>query len=233
MTPLDDLKAVLEPLAKAAETYRKALPDDRQIHSSGLTIGDLRRARTAYETLSVDDGDRVERLRAHIEEQITHVEQRIQDGRQMGASIWRIALEDVVRENRAAISAMPLSSDGGCPPVEREDAVKFLEQAFRNIELPPLSMGDLGDIRVGLQHFIKQRAALSAMPLSSDGGWQPISTAPKDGSWIIGLTKHGVVPLRWGVSWNDQHWANGCVVYAPTHWMPLPSAPIERNDDVG
>jgi hypothetical protein len=64
--------------------------------------------------------------------------------------------------------------------------------------------------------------------------WRDIATAPKSGVWIIALTARGeVVPVRWGVSWNDQHWANGCVVYNPTHWMPLPAPPaIERADDV-
>lgn len=43
-------------------------------------------------------------LRAHIAEQITHAENRIQDGIEMGASVWRIALEDIVREGRAALT---------------------------------------------------------------------------------------------------------------------------------
>lgn len=46
----------------------------------------------------------IERLRDHIAEQIRHVETRIKDGAQLGATVWRIALEDVVRENRAAVA---------------------------------------------------------------------------------------------------------------------------------
>lgn len=49
-------------------------------------------------------------LRDHIAEQITHVETRIQDGRELGAKVWRIALEDVVRENLAALH--PEKRDG-------------------------------------------------------------------------------------------------------------------------
>lgn len=45
----------------------------------------------------------VERLRDHIEEQTEHVEQRIKDGIELGAIVWRITLEDVARENRAAL----------------------------------------------------------------------------------------------------------------------------------
>lgn len=57
-------------------------------------------------------------------------------------------------------------------------------------------------------------------------GWQDISTAPKDGTWIIAATRFGVVPVRWGLSWGDQHWANGCIVYDPTRWMHLPAPPV-------
>jgi hypothetical protein len=56
--------------------------------------------------------DETERLRAHIAEQIEHVEQRIKDGVEMGATIWRIALEDVARENRAALQHMGEVSRG-------------------------------------------------------------------------------------------------------------------------
>lgn len=42
-------------------------------------------------------------LREHVADQITYVETRIQDGIEMGATVWRIALEDNVRENRKAL----------------------------------------------------------------------------------------------------------------------------------
>lgn len=42
-------------------------------------------------------------VRSHISEQIAHVETRIQDGDEMGARVWRIALEDVAREGRAIL----------------------------------------------------------------------------------------------------------------------------------
>lgn len=46
-----------------------------------------------------------ERLRAHITEQITIVETRIKDGDEMGARVWRIALEDVASEAQTALAA--------------------------------------------------------------------------------------------------------------------------------
>lgn len=50
------------------------------------------------------DGE-IERLREHISEQIAFVETRVQDGVEMGAAVWRIALGDVARENRQALAA--------------------------------------------------------------------------------------------------------------------------------
>lgn len=44
-------------------------------------------------------------LRDHIRESITFAETRIADGIEMGATVWRIALEDIARENRAALEA--------------------------------------------------------------------------------------------------------------------------------
>jgi hypothetical protein len=62
--------------------------------------------------------------------------------------------------------------------------------------------------------------------------WQPIETAPKDGTRItLGTTEYG------GVVWNDCRWEKmtrkpdrwasfiGPVPWTPTHWMPLPPPP--------
>jgi hypothetical protein len=65
--------------------------------------------------------------------------------------------------------------------------------------------------------------------------WQDIATAPKDGSWVLGFwpacsLEDQITAMRWqegsfsdGPYWMDsgdnRDWT------APTHWMPLPSAP--------
>ena len=71
-------------------------------------------------------------------------------------------------------------------------------------------------------------------------GWQPISTAPKDGTlidlWVINdMGKGHRVPRCDWDSWNDcwRQWPDTDSSYNdamyddehPTHWMPLPSPP--------
>lgn len=74
---------------------------------------------------------------------------------------------------------------------------------------------------------------LEALPTDDAAveGWQPIETAPKDGSRVLaiwlyrpgdadaGSKSHGVV--RW-CGWWDSH---GFTVPKPTHWRPLPEPP--------
>lgn len=43
--------------------------------------------------------ERVAALEDHIREQSDHVRTRIKDGDELGARVWRIALEDVLHEN--------------------------------------------------------------------------------------------------------------------------------------
>jgi hypothetical protein len=71
--------------------------------------------------------------------------------------------------------------------------------------------------------------------------WQPIETAPKDGSWIIlwakdHLEHFGDYPDKsleyWVARWSNNawRWYNQddevvCNDYEMTHWMPLPDPP--------
>jgi hypothetical protein len=59
--------------------------------------------------------------------------------------------------------------------------------------------------------------------------WQPIETAPKDGTWILVFENHEK-PLD-TVMWNHFYglWRNGYNDHAsyPTHWQPLPEPPVQ------
>jgi hypothetical protein len=58
--------------------------------------------------------------------------------------------------------------------------------------------------------------------------WQPIETAPKDGTPVLGFMpkyyqgKGGQSVILWfGNDWSDMR-AHSC---EPSHWMPLPAPP--------
>lgn len=67
--------------------------------------------------------------------------------------------------------------------------------------------------------------------LTENSGWQPIETAPKDGTEVLlaypgGLVKSGKWTLFGGA--YEDHWADGKrprFGSDPTHWMPLPAPP--------
>lgn len=74
--------------------------------------------------------------------------------------------------------------------------------------------------------------------------WQPIESAPKDGTYVlIGNPKWEAVwqaywetevPLR---NWHKEGWqrfnSRGQGLLFPTHWMPLPDAPKKGVDKAG
>jgi hypothetical protein len=59
--------------------------------------------------------------------------------------------------------------------------------------------------------------------------WQPIETAPRDGTAILGYCDQGPVVIRnsygsWIVE-NSHGYNEDGEVYDVTHWMPLPEPP--------
>lgn len=73
--------------------------------------------------------------------------------------------------------------------------------------------------------------------------WQPIETAPKDGTHILAYMENAVIEAWWEDTsygnpeyegrgeWEcpnlSSHGCGCCSIFndAPTHWMPLPHAP--------
>lgn len=69
--------------------------------------------------------------------------------------------------------------------------------------------------------------------MNNDGKWQPIETAPKDGTCILCFTpdylSHGFsdasgIDVLW---WDAGAWQYNAepVAFQPTHWRPLPEPP--------
>ena len=63
--------------------------------------------------------------------------------------------------------------------------------------------------------------------------WQPIETAPRDGTtiWCYWPGIYGRQGVGWFV-WDEfEEWTTPTVHYGyPTHWMPLPAAPANPED---
>ena len=93
-------------------------------------------------------------------------------------------------------------------------------------------------------------ASLSASPDRDDvleEAWQPIETAPKDGTRILawayreGWQQDGPAQVvsawhsgRWcimGATGRDRHWPDVKDSCNPTHWMPLPPPPRNLKGD--
>jgi hypothetical protein len=58
--------------------------------------------------------------------------------------------------------------------------------------------------------------------------WQPIETAPRDGTPIVVIPYGDVFELQ--VSWfldGEERWANWMWSMEPYYWMPLPEPPTE------
>lgn len=72
--------------------------------------------------------------------------------------------------------------------------------------------------------------------------WQPIETAPKDGTVILITTRDWLadaslplVPARWIAVGHETGWVDSsrdprydwCPLLSPTHWMPIPKLEVE------
>ena len=74
------------------------------------------------------------------------------------------------------------------------------------------------------------------LPEKQSSGWQPIETAPKDGTVVLCWDEFKECDLMWyGIiqQWNKPKDILGWMYVAtntecyPTHWMPLPKPPTE------
>lgn len=73
--------------------------------------------------------------------------------------------------------------------------------------------------------------------LQTAGAWQPIETAPKDGTGILLSAPVGFGWRIVGGSWNCgdslvmPHWMSPVAGFQPTHWMPLAAPPLTEGKD--
>jgi hypothetical protein len=68
-----------------------------------------------------------------------------------------------------------------------------------------------------------------------ESGWQPIATAPKDGTMVMIYDQGDPTPIAvaywttsvWvdGGAWVQEEHRSDTYTFNPTHWMPLPTPP--------
>lgn len=78
-------------------------------------------------------------------------------------------------------------------------------------------------------NMLKDRDEPLPAGLQASSGWQPIETAPKDGTSVLAWRDSGVHVMRWKRLGDDGFWDEWHVkmnhLSQPTHWMPLPASP--------
>lgn len=66
-------------------------------------------------------------------------------------------------------------------------------------------------------------------------GWKSIETAPRDGSQVLVFCDASDIPISGGYWYKKEKcWICGGYMrkqFPPTHWMPLPPAPGQQNED--
>lgn len=151
----------------------------------------------------------------------------------------------MLNENETAI---PFTEEAASQPHVQDDAAPRVEQAHRADEgsgrtLGPFLVDDKCRVvstssRMWLFSTINDyenarsliEMALKVPPPASETGqasaWQPISSAPKDGTYIL-LYADDYCQVGWshGDYWGPVDDQGTSMI--PTHWMPLPLAPSE------
>lgn len=131
-----------------------------------------------------------------------------------------------------------IRADLATPAAEIEEDIK-LTRALKSVEGAPgsISWGMIDMLVKGRSGYIIEiiKAARAYASQSRADQWQPIETAPRDGTHIL------VFPALMGVplvsSWEEKSkefkfvgfWRNPMteqpVPYKPTHWQPIPAPP--------
>lgn len=89
-----------------------------------------------------------------------------------------------------------------------------------------------------VQKHRAREAEAARLALQRQMEWQPIETAPKDGTRLLLARKQRmsgeliVVSGYWnsGGAFHMPHWSTSSNLFDPTHWMPLPPLPETEGD---
>jgi len=143
------------------------------------------------------------------------------------------SLPDIERNDcetiiRAALA--PVDVDAGLRALDYQRDLAFIFMVAKGSKDYDETIGDrIERVQELILQLKKQNDYLAAR--GCFWGWQPIETAPKDGTWIMvywptmGIGQYPFV-VFWDEGWQPARYSDRDYGEAfPTHWMPLPAAP--------
>lgn len=84
---------------------------------------------------------------------------------------------------------------------------------------------DWADELASARQFSQEARYRRLADLAEKGGWQPIATAPLDGSDVLFVSHGDVYQGRWDKRENMWRSDRGLLLGVATHWQPLPAPP--------
>jgi uncharacterized protein DUF551 len=114
----------------------------------------------------------------------------------------------------------------------------FLESEIARVRTAEMNFKDIDDkaYKKLLKYTDVIRRLMSRPHAGIPEGWQPIETAPKDGTPILVVrgehnrnTRSRIIVAYW----NDKYWSPvgaSTSAYTASHWMPLPQPPATTGD---
>ena len=120
------------------------------------------------------------------------------------------SLEKLIKKRRALVVEIGLAHTGKPKGIE---AAGYLDALDWLLSLAPITF-----------------TASRAQP--AETRWQPIETAPKDGTRML-LTDHSEIVFCGNYDTGCGFWVgdDGDTCHGLTHWMPLPAPPTEKGAD--
>ena len=133
---------------------------------------------------------------------------------------------------RTHASCQGTIGEGGAEPYEAHVMVSWWTDEAR-VAMEPYGLVVQGEAHGMVYPFRKRKTTTSPEPMADPEttNWQPIDTAPKDGSEIVALEPQGgawIVQWLAGLGWQIKAvpGRDPIVMIYPTGWMPLPESEI-------
>jgi hypothetical protein len=121
--------------------------------------------------------------------------------------------------------------------VERARAAYAKVKRFYTADFPEGSIRSVADLDRNDDNAWRE-ALTAAIAAMKQAGWQPIETAPKDGSYVLlyddrylhSDTSYLIAQWDGDYWWGHRTKSGKCFIWREaTHWQPLPAAPTEAS----